>query len=498
MKTLVTRTLLITGFLFVSHFIQSQSIYPISVNENDYQGSGVKWIIDRADSCQFVLFGEQHGVKGVAEFVIFINKQLDKKGFDYLALETDGWTTSKSAKLGIDKFTRKYPHSIAFDSNGDLELMQSAVDMHPDLETPIWGLDQMQTAIHPFQRLIELANTNEQKKVARGAFLKATLKMGRYTRQNHQKDLEVLKQVFEGNPSEEKDQILKELQQTMEIFTKWMDPNTRQESVAIREELMKANLDNYLKSDPDAKVLFKIGGAHTMYGVGPNGVLTLGDHVQKIAKQNGQKTLSISIRRYNPENAIVPDSVFNNANMILIDSKKYLQTDPETSFHEELTMFDAIIYLKDAGYAGKSINRTYEKAFRNNFIKSLVPLIICVIVCLITIFVFIIKKIRKKSTSLSIPSIASFLSIFLIVIQILKMRSAESAAVITTSMTPLLIHVSFGIFGLYFIYQSLHLFKNEGVEVRHKIFYALFTISFLVLSYSIHYWNIGGMLWYLA
>ena len=463
----------------------------ISNQSDSYDGNGVVWITDRADSVQFVMFGEQHGVEGIAQFVDFIYQKLHAKGFHYLVLETDGWTTKRSAAIGIASFTKKNPHSIAFDSNSDLQLMQTAIDLNPSIENPIWGVDQMQTAIHPYHRLTEIANTSNQKRIARGAFLKASLKMGAYTRQDHQEDVDAIEIEFAKNTSSEKDQILKEVRQTMEIFFKWMNPTTRNESVETRELLMGSNFDGYLKSDPNAKAVFKMGGAHTMYGIGPNGILTFGNHVKERATAKNQATLSISIYRYNPERTFVEPSDFGDSDMLLIDSKAALSHYPEDSIR--LNKVDAIILLKDAPYASKSINRAYEKAFRNSLIRSISLMAISLLVCLITAFVWLVKMLLKRGSLLKYPAIASLSIIGLFVYQILIILNSSATATIVNGVLPTIIHIFFFALTFIFTYQSYQLLRSEKT-ITSKLHYVSFTLSFGILSYYIYYWNIGGML----
>ncbi|MEO0556202.1 MAG: hypothetical protein AAF149_23660 [Bacteroidota bacterium] len=489
MKKLSVLSLIFLVVLSVQVRAQEQVIYPIQSKNSSYSGEGVQWILDRADSIQFLMFGEQHNVEGIAEFVDFMYNELHKKGVHYLVLETDGWTTQRSADLGVDIFTQKNPHSIAFDTNGDLQLMQSAIDLNPDIKTPIWGVDQMQTAIHPFHRLVEIANTSKQRRIARGAFLKSALKMGRYTRQDHQKDLDALEKVFSENLSKEKDQIIHEIRQTMEIFYTWMNPATRGESVANREALMGQNFDTYLGTAPDAKAVFKMGGAHTLYGIGPNGVPTFGDHVKKIANQKDQPVLSVSIYRYNPESTFMKDLDFGENKMLLIDCKAALFTHPEDS--ARLAQRDAIILLREAGYANKNINWAYEDAFKSGLIKRLIPLGLGLLIGLITIITFLIGLIKGKKR-LAFPALASLLALGLVAFQLVQILDANASATISTGYLPTALHLLFSAASLAFIYAAFKVFRSEG-SLLSKLYYVLFTVSFAVLSYQVYYWNIGGM-----
>lgn len=475
---------------------KKQVLFPIANQSDIYEGAGIDWILRRADSSQFVLFGEQHGVAGVAAFVTFIYENLQESSFNYLVLETDGWTTQRSTATGVIPFTKKNPHSIAFDSNDDLTLMQSAIDNNPKITTPIWGIDQMQTAIHPFYRLTEIATTSRQKKLARGAFLKASLKMGHYTRQNHRQDIDVLEKVFAKNSNQEKNQIFRELKLTIEIFSKWMNPATRQESVTIRERLMDQNFDNYLNATPDAKAVFKMGGAHTMYGIGPNGILTFGDHVAKVAESNNQSILSISISRFDPERSLITASDFGEHSMVLLDTDAALRLAPNDS--SRLLQRDAIIYLKDAGYADKGINYTFEKEFKNSLIASILPLGLGLLFSLIMFVVstiLMIAKRKNRTKKMRLSTLGSALLIGLVGLQILQILKFPSYhAAIDPGLFPYVMHSIFGIFSFAYCYFMIMILRDRSASIFSKIGYSLFTIGFCAASYSVYHWNIGGML----
>ena len=467
----------------------------ISFQNESYEGPGINWLLQRADSCQFILFGEQHGVAGVAELVDYLYQELQGQDFHHLALETDGWTTARCAAMGVQKFARKNPHSIAFDSNGDLQLMQTAVDLKPDITHPLWGLDQMQTAIHPFQRLTELATSEKEQRIARGAFLKAVLKMGRYTRQDHLRDIEVIEKVFAENPSPEKEKIIKELRKTIDIFSKWMDPTTRQESVANREALMKQNFDNYWRESGYEKAIFKMGGAHTMYGIGPNGVETLGEHVRQVTENRNQVMLSISLRRYDPTTSLIEPKDFGTNSILLLDTqvaRDLLSTD---SIDEDLSRFDAIIFLQDSGYASSSINRAYENDFRKNLVGKLIPFIVSLFICLLTVMVSIILVFKNRNKKAFLPGIASLLLLLLVVLQILQIRSyPDYHATLSASFMPLMVQIIFGISALGFLFYTVRLFFKNELPITSKIFYSVFSIGYAIACFYLYYWNIGGML----
>jgi len=482
----------------ISQESSPSGIYPISVQGTDYRGEGISWLINRADTSQYLLFGEQHGVAGIAELVTYLYRQLNDKGYQYLALETDPWTVSRCAELGVYTFTRKNPHAIAFDADGDLQLMQSAIDLNSDLDSPVWGLDQMQTAIHPFQRLTEIAENPRQKRIARGAYLKAVLKMGRYTRQEHQRDLDVIEQVFAENPSGEKDTILRELSQTMDIFTTWTDPATRQESVATREALMKSNFDAYLKAARGGKVAIKMGGAHTMYGIGPNGVETLGEHIRQVAEKQSQSTLSVSLRRFNPGTSAVKETHFGDHSILLLDTRQALTHPLFERVSEELSGFDAILYFRDAGFASKSINRSNEKRFKKRFIRSLLPFgagVLLLLSMLVATLFSLLFKDKNRRNHVLLGGLAAFPLLLLVVYQVLQiLKYPAYAAAVNHSAIPIAMYIGFGFVSVVLLLRAIRGFVQNDGAPSFAIYYVIFAAGYALASCQLYYWNIGGML----
>ena len=156
----------------------------------------------------YVMFGEQHGVDGIAPIVTSSFRRLQDDGFRTLALEMGPWIASQLMQEGVDVALARYPHSVAFDSNGDLELMRTAAAVAQQVGEGLWGLDQASNAIHPYQRLEQLAPTYSAGRMARGAFLKAALQFGEYSRHDNAQDLAALRDAFGADPDPEVAEIL--------------------------------------------------------------------------------------------------------------------------------------------------------------------------------------------------------------------------------------------------------------------------------------------------
>lgn len=211
-KKILLQILLIIGISVLNAQNSSfkKYLFEIDYKEEQFTGKGIDWILSKSDTTQFFLFGEQHGIKGIPELIGDIYEKLNRKSPFLLALEMDEWTTHKIFEKGIESVSAKNPYSVAFDYDSEFKLINKVNNT-----SEIWGLDQMVTAIHPFQRLVEIAPNENARCLAQGAFLKATLKMGEYLPQSHFEDFDALRTAFAENISTEANQILDHLKRSM-------------------------------------------------------------------------------------------------------------------------------------------------------------------------------------------------------------------------------------------------------------------------------------------
>ncbi|MEL6675870.1 MAG: hypothetical protein AAFR61_26925 [Bacteroidota bacterium] len=482
----------------------STGLYPFQSTEGGFEGPGLDWVLDQAQGRQFVMFGEQHGVEGVARLVDVVYQALASRGYRHLVLETDSWTTSQLNQGGLEAFLQANPFSIAFDYDEDLALTETALAEADSVPSTLWGVDQSFIAIHPYDRLRELAHTGPARRLAKGAFLKATLRMGRYIREEHRADLIPLKAVFADCPDPEAAEILEELEASMEIYTLWQRGDKSQSS-AVREQFMKDKLDAYVAADSGlAQAVFKMGGAHITYGIGPNGVLTLGDHARELARKNGRKSLAIGLRRFNAERALPDSSDFQGKNLLLLDTKAWLAAHEADSLaltesqKRGLAGYDAIIYFKGAGNATKNRVASYEKAFRSRTIWTLVPFGVLAVLGLSFLFPGIVALFRKKQQGKSAKLIlaSSCLALVgLILYQILGFLQFPAWGVgILPASTSIFIFLPFFLLGLVNLTLLFRSWGQAWWSTGFRIYYSLLVLAFLGLTTLAYSWNLGGML----
>ncbi|GAB5408300.1 MAG: hypothetical protein BalsKO_06650 [Balneolaceae bacterium] len=485
-------------------------LFPIQQGKDSYEGEGVDWFINKGITSQYVLFGEQHRVKELGRFIAFTLGVLQPEGFDNLGLEIDSWSANTIQEKGLEYYISTYPNSLAFGYDGELELLQYALDN--DIE--ITGLDQMVTAIHPFQRLIHLSTTSNQRRLSRGAFLKSVLKMGEYSREEHFADIAILKEVFQENDSHEVELILNELEISMDIYTKWRAGRrgeiSRRLSPEIRENLMKDKFTKWMANQgdiPTGKAVFKMGGAHLMYGVGPNGVETLGQYIREYTNKLGMETLSIAIRNFNPESSVILEDDFGESNIVLIDTKQMLHkhagnVDQIVNFDankSSLKGYDAIIYFKNQEWSSQNILNGFRNDFQSSSIIKIAILAILLLFIIISLVPFTIQCFKqinlKLRIRLAISILLNLVIVFIISLQVglILNSNPETARIMDPITSNSLFTILFLLVTVY-LYQAFQNFQLPSVTQKFKIYYLTVSMIFGLITLICFQWNIGGML----
>jgi hypothetical protein len=249
--------------------------------------------------------------------------------------------------------------------------------------------------------LIDIAPGPGDARMARGFFLKATFKTGQYLRQGHYYDLGALRGAFAPAPGSESELILDAAEVSMRIFTLYRQQRI-DESVEMREsymtELLRRQHDAAaVPGGPLPRAVFKMGGAHIIEGIGPNGIPTLGDFAQKLAATHGSDALNIGIRSYYDDSFGLPPALIEGRDGILIDYRSLrplLETDSETGAtsgplaalsEERLTEirgFDAVIYLVTPDSAPDDEIHVAIEAWIRRTLTRVAPIAACLLILL--------------------------------------------------------------------------------------------------------------------
>ena len=497
----------------------SDATYSLTVRDGELNGPGAERLMHDAGLSQFVIFGEQHGVKGLPEVVAASFRQLFSQGYRYLALEMDPWLATRINADGIDTALHDAPHSLAFDYNDEILMMKSFHSI-VGTEHSIWGLDQPVTAIHSYERLSQILPTRDARRKARGLFLKAAIQAGGYLKQNNSLDLARLRQAVDTDLPAEAELILSSVETSMKIYVSYLagqrGDGPRGVSDGWREQYMKDLLQQRLDqaegdSDRIPKVIFKMGGAHLMEGIGPNGVETLGEFAQQIATGNNLDALNIGIRAWNDDSG-VPETVFAGENtIVLIDTRK-LRSDIDLSqeatlserLRRDISQFDSLIYLHNPLRDSNSHTRKHEIAFRNNLIYRVAFMLLPLAVMLTTIIPWgrvLFAKIRHRVVAPSmipllpwaILGISATGIAALVGLQISRFLAAASpeASALSGSSIPLAVTIVAGciVCGL-----GLLTLSRRWWTAAVRTHFLIVCIATCALLGSCVWWNLGGML----
>lgn len=389
-------------------------VYPVARAAAGFEGPALDWIVDNAADVQFVMFGEQHGIDPVPRFVASAYERLRPQGFDHLALETGPWIAATLSTMPTDEVVARYPYSITFDYDAEIDLLRAAQRLgDPAVGPRIWGIDQVITAIHPLEQLVAIAPSADAARTARGLLLKAAFKAGSFLRQGHFDDVERLRAAFDPPPGSEAELIIDGIERSMRIFTLYRQERIN-DSVQMREtymaELFTRQLEESTASPtptgagsppassspggaaapPRPRTVFKMGGAHVVEGLEPNGIPSFGDFVARYAADNGTDALHIGIRSYIADDFGLPPELIEGHEGILID---YRALRPLLEAGELGTLsagraddirgYDAAIFLRAGGTAPKAEILAAEAAWRSDTLARIVgPIGGCLLILL--------------------------------------------------------------------------------------------------------------------
>ena len=492
--------------------------YPLIVDDWRLKGPGAELLASWAAESQFVLFGEQPGVDQIPRVVGAVYMRLFPLGYEYLALEMGPWFGRQVSRNGMTRAVAGSPHSFAFDYDGQVQLIDLVESVFEGNSEFIWGLDQPVIAIHPFARLSEILPTATARRAARGLFLKAALQGGEYLRHDNSADLTMLRQLAGPSLDEESQLIIDSLQKSMEIYVAYRAKKSENGvgvSDRVREQYMCDRLDEQVQiarshGEHLPKVIFLMGGAHIMEGIGPNGVPTLGEHAQKIARSNGLDALNIGIREYT-EQTPLPLTVFDSTSPVtMIDARAVRGVLPESGSTEDeqrllrdLQQFDALIFIKDAGTDTKTFVHQYEQSFKSTLLLQLSLVLVPAVAFLSILWpCFSVLRMRLKSKSARVHNpivpwmcVAATLTLFLLMIgvQLLRLLAADAPQFSTLSAGSR-IAVFEWTFAAVIVLCLFAALRYQWWSAGRRIHFIVASVSCLVLLWYCHWWNIGAMM----
>ena len=292
-----------------------ENTFSLNISKGQMEGSAAKMIKTAIAQSEFVLIGEQHGIKEVGQFSKVVFEEALKNGFQYMAIETDPFIASKlealvrEGKKALEAFDKKYPLSIPFYNNADDFYYLSAVVLGSNKKPAFWGLDQVFAAAprYLFSRLAEIAPDNEARVLAREYEKRghegfaAAMETGNMQKtilsQLNKQDFEKLYRSFGKYDKSESFRIIKGIEETQQIYNYWFQGkyyNNNYYRSLIMKRLFMQYYNEAKKTDgADPKVVFKFGANHMEKGLTPTNVFDIGSMVSEMAAMKGKSSLHI-------------------------------------------------------------------------------------------------------------------------------------------------------------------------------------------------------------
>ena len=495
--------------------VLQESVFPVKVENNQISGAGADWLTSKSEKCQFVLFGEQHGVVGLPNIVSASYGKLYQSGFHYFVMERGPWISRLLARNGVEQTVAQYPYAIAFDYDGEVELLKNVESKFDGVGDAFWGVDQSLTAIHALHRLSEILPTYSARRASRGLFLKDAIQGGRFLNRDHSSDIQALRELAGEDIDEEAAMILDALEKSQDIFLAYFAGERNEHGIGVsdilREQYMIHAFDKYMETtaalgNSMPKAILKMGGAHVMEGVGPNGVSTLGEHIQRVAEANGFETIHLSIHSHT-EKSNWPDTVFADSDVVLIETerlKELLKATPEAvvpSLHREISGYDGIILMKGAGQDTSSQLKGYEASFRKRLILSLTILLFPALTT-ISLLVPLYRKtmVRKGENASNDPflpwGLSGALSIILlsiVAVQVIRFRQFDSPEVSRLSGSWVMPCLETACILLTLVCFIL-MFKKAWWSLGQRVHFSIVCIGLVTLALYCHVFYIGRMI----
>jgi len=338
---------------------------------------------------QFVMVGEQHGLKEVGEITSLFYNMGQPLGYKYLCIETDAVAASQieqnakennPAELAKENY-ESFPFAIPFYNNyDDYELFSTVTRSGGN----IWGIDQ--TFMAQFRLnfdYLERTTSNQEfknelnklKVSANAAFEKAIAEKDftapfifRYSDKMHNKLMGLAQSGTEK-------EVLMQLKKTKEIYML----NFAKESYlsnSKRALLMKQNFlkyyDEAIKIEEHPKVVFKLGANHIMKGLNNSNVYDISNLVAELAMMNSMNSTHVFVQGINGESAVgnpfspTPTKAFDQTRDFPLEiqqsleelTKKYFVLDLSqlrpgaksysSELQEWMFQYDLVILIKDA------------------------------------------------------------------------------------------------------------------------------------------------------
>ncbi|WP_394748840.1 hypothetical protein [Spongiimicrobium salis] len=305
------KTLFALGFVAMisTTLVKAQSKLHISehlfqvdaLNEEKY----ISFTKKQLKGSQFILIGEQHGIKEVGVFTNAMYRLAENYGYKTLCIETDALAAEKIMTLSdgvntLDKARKLYgdfPFAIPFYGNeDDYELFKKVVQTQGN----IWGIDQ--TFMVQFRMNFDHISKTTKSKKLKKKVLELKLKAERAFEQalatkdfngNYifQYDESTHTELLDLAENEQEKEVFRQFWKTKEIYAYNNLSKEYYKNNNVRGQLMKENFMRYYreaeKNTATPKVIFKLGANHAAKGLTRTNIYDIGNLANELAISRG-------------------------------------------------------------------------------------------------------------------------------------------------------------------------------------------------------------------
>lgn len=335
--------------------------HELTIENGRLAGKGATVIKDAIGDSQFLLVGEQHGIREVSEFTSALFIEAAPLGYEYLCIETDPYMANKLEELAtegegaLQEFSEAYPISFPFYSGKEeFQLLQTALTHTSGTEKVIWGVDQVFMAAprYLFSILLQEAHTDEAKTVVSSYLERSKASYDQFMETSdpgklillslNGTDFKKMDDAFGPDISDKARSILSDIRTTKEIYSLWAT-GKYYENNHTRVQLMKKQFMGYynqaLTEEKLPKVVLKFGSTHTYRGLSYYHQFDLGNMVSELAEMNGKQSVHFHCSGIKglTQGFAGPPQPFDNSSMMNPLVKKVLD---ETEDNESWVLID--------------------------------------------------------------------------------------------------------------------------------------------------------------
>ncbi|MGH9863461.1 MAG: hypothetical protein ACRD35_08565 [Candidatus Acidiferrales bacterium] len=296
--------------------------YELRLREGRLEGPGGDRLVAAGENAQFVVFAEEHYVREIPQIVTALFRRLQPYGFQYLATESatvHARLVSRAPQRGnrdaILAFVRRFPFSITFFSDEEVEMMADIGSLSRGRGNPMWGVDQEFGVLHVLERVLPSAPSPEARRYTEELIRRARefeLDRDKLSDDTHfiaavlkPAEPERLQEDYAAVKDEEVRWMIDALVASNRIYSHFREGRYYQNNSEREQYMKKVFLDEYrsaLSRDGHVpRVIVKAGHWHALRGMNPGGVFSLGNFLSEFALTNGLESYVVSTCVHGPE-----------------------------------------------------------------------------------------------------------------------------------------------------------------------------------------------------